>query len=131
MRDVIDSYRSRFITKSYKHFHEKVYKWVSHHPENINARTTALYGTLVKYLKVAVIILDTREKPHVIFKILNTCGDPLKQADLVKNTVMYEANVSDNEKKARHLWEHLTLRMTGGVIKMDNAETLRSALTDS
>ncbi len=103
MRDMIDAYRSRSITKAYKYFHDKVYEWVSRHA-NVDVRATALYDALTKQLKVAAIILDTKEKPHVIFEILNTRGEPLKQADLVKNTVMYEANVDDDEKKARQLW---------------------------
>ena len=36
-------------------------------------------------------------------EILNTREDPLKQVDLVKNTIMYEANFVDNEQKANQL----------------------------
>lgn len=53
---------------------------------------------------MAAIILDTREKPHIIFEILNTRGEPLKQADLVKAMIMYEGNAEDDKKKAKQLW---------------------------
>ena len=70
----------------------------------MDARYMALHGALIKHLKVAAIILDDWEKLHVILEILNTHREPLKEADLVKNMLMYEANVDDDEKKARQLW---------------------------
>ena len=104
IRDRINAFRTaRAITNAYNYFRENVGEWVSRHP-NVDVRATALYDALVKQLKVAAIILDTREKPHIIFEILNTRGELLKQADLVKNTIMYEANVVDSEQKAKQLW---------------------------
>lgn len=103
MRDSITPGQSRAITKAYEYFHENVYEWVNRHA-NVDARATALHDALVKQLKMAAIILDTREKPHIIFEILNTRGEPLKQADLVKAMIMYEGNAEDDEKKAKQLW---------------------------
>ena len=53
---------------------------------------------------MATIELDRREQPHFTFEILNSRGEPLKQADYIKNTVMYEADVIDDENQARALW---------------------------
>ena len=53
---------------------------------------------------MAVIDLDEGEKPHIIFETLNARGEPLKESDLVKNTIMYEADVIDDPHKARQLW---------------------------
>lgn len=104
IRDNIDpSRRPRPITIAYKYFREQVYEWVNRHA-NVDVRATALYDALTKQLKMAAIILDTREKPHIIFEILNTRGEPLKQADLIKSMIMYKANVDDDEQKARQLW---------------------------
>ncbi len=104
IRDRINAFgKARAITNAYNYFRENVGEWVSRHP-NVDVRATALYSALTEHLKMAAIILDTREKPHVIFEILNTRGELLKQADLVKNTIMYEANVVDSEQKAKQLW---------------------------
>ncbi len=53
---------------------------------------------------MAVIDLDTEEKPHIIFETLNARGEPLLQSDLIKNTVMYEANIVEEPERARALW---------------------------
>lgn len=107
IRDKIDPDRlPRAITNAYKYFHAQVHDWITipTHNATIDARATALYDALVKQLKVVSIILDTREERHVIFEILNARGEPLKQADLIKSTIMYKANVDDDELKAKELW---------------------------
>ena len=91
------------ITKAYNYFHENVREWVSRHAD-VDVRATALHDALVKQLEVVSIILDTREKPHLIFEILNSRGEPLKQGDLVKATIMFEADVVDDEEKAKKLF---------------------------
>ena len=68
------------------------------------ARADALEEVLTKYLQIAVIDLDEDEKPHIVFETLNARGEPLKQSDLIKNTVMYEADVIDDAEKAKELW---------------------------
>lgn len=104
IRDRISAFpTAHAITNAYNYFRENVGEWVNRHA-NVDDRAMALHESLVKHLKMAAIILDTKEKPHVIFEILNTRGEPLKQADLVKNTIMYEANVVDSEQKAKQLW---------------------------
>ena len=55
-------------------------------------------------MQIAVIDLDQDEKPHIIFETLNARSEQLKQSDLIKNTVMYEAGVIDDAQKARELW---------------------------
>ena len=95
--------QSHDITKAYNYFHENVHEWVSRHA-NVDVRATALHNALVKQLEVVSIILDTREKPHLIFEILNSRGEPLKQGDLVKATIMYEADVVDDEEQAKELF---------------------------
>ena len=91
------------ITRSYNYFHENVREWVSRHAD-VDVRAAALYDALVKRLEVVSIILDTGEKPHFIYAILNSRGEPLTQADLIKATIMYEADVVDDEKKAKQLF---------------------------
>ena len=91
------------ITRAFKFFKDKVDTWLEN-GDDVSDRADALEETLTKYLQIAVIDLDEDEEPHVIFETLNTRGEPLKQSDLVKNTVMYEADVVDEAKEADKLW---------------------------
>lgn len=79
-------------------------EWLNHQPERRTARADALEETLTRYFEIAVIDLDEDEEPHIIFETLNARGEPLEQSDLIKNTIMYEANVVDDANKARDLW---------------------------
>ena len=95
---------SRPIVNAYDHFRKRVSTWLNDEPENVGLRALALYEVLTTYLKVATIDLDAGEKPHFIFEILNSRGERLKEADYIKNTVMYEADVIDDGEKASALW---------------------------
>lgn len=92
------------ITQSLSYFKKSVHEWLHGGTSDASARAEALEKTLTEYIKIAVIDLDKDEKPHVIFETLNARGEPLTQSDLVKNVVMYEANVVDDARKASELW---------------------------
>ena len=92
------------IRSAYRYFKDAVHEWVDEEPAGRVGRCEALEETLTKYLNIAAIDLDEDEQPHVIFETLNARGEPLRQSDLVKNTVMYEAGVVDDAVKARELW---------------------------
>ena len=94
----------RAIGESFQYFKEEVADWLNQEPANRVARSNALEETLGQHLQVAAINLDDSEKPHFIFAVLNTRGEPLKQSDHIKNTVMYEADVVDDGRKASELW---------------------------
>jgi uncharacterized protein with ParB-like and HNH nuclease domain len=102
--DYIEDQRRSAISEAYKYFKAEVNKWLNSEPENRTARADALEDTLTEHLQIAAIDLHKDEKPHIIFETLNARGEPLKQSDLIKNTVMYEANVIDDAQKARELW---------------------------
>lgn len=112
------------ITKSYRFFKEKAESWLQDGDE-IAARADALEEALTKYLQFAVIDLDDDEKPHVIFETLNARGEPLTQSDLIKNTVMYEADVVDEVDDARRLWgmfEHEWWRQSTSEARVDRIQ---------
>ncbi len=94
------------ITKAYHYFKGQVDGWLSEAqtPEEKVSRADALEEALSHHLLIAVIDLDDDEEPHIIFETLNARGETLRQSDLVKNTVMYEAGVVDEADKARQLW---------------------------
>jgi hypothetical protein len=92
------------IAASYTYFKEKVEKWLNSDMVNRIARAEALEKALTKHLQIAAIDLDKDEQPHIIFETLNARAERLKESDLIKNTVMYEADVIDDVQKARELW---------------------------
>ena len=94
------------ITKAFQYFKEKVEGWLSEAdtPEERVRRSDALEEALAQSLLIAVIDLEDDEEPHIIFETLNARGEILKQSDLVKNTVMYEAGVVDEADAAQRLW---------------------------
>ena len=55
-------------------------------------------------LETAVLTLDSIEQPNKVFETLNARGEPLTQSELIKNTVMYEGNVIEDEAMANVLW---------------------------
>ncbi len=100
----INRYESLAISKAHEYFEIAVKDWLNIKPEDRKARADALEEALTKYLQIAVVDLDPEEKPHIIFETLNARGEPLTQSDLIKNTVMYEADVTDDPQKAKELW---------------------------
>ena len=100
----VDEDESLAISKAREYFEIAVGDWLLGKLEGRNARADALEEALTKYLQIAAIDLDPDEEPHNIFETLNARGEPLTQSDLIKNTVMYKADVIDNPQKARELW---------------------------
>ena len=92
------------ISEAYRYFKKEVSEWLYSDPENKSSRANTLKEVLTEHLQIVAIDLDKDEKPHIIFETLNARGEPLKQSDLIKNTVMYEADVIDDAQKARELW---------------------------
>lgn len=99
-----DQNKSLRIIEAYQYFEVAVRDWLNQEPEDRIARADALEEALTKYLQIAAIDLDQDEKPHVIFETLNARGEHLTQSDLIKNTVMFEANITDDLHKAREIW---------------------------
>ncbi len=63
-----------------------------------------LLDVLRNKLETAVLILDPNEQPNKVFETLNARAEPLKQSELIKNTIMYEGNVIENADRANILW---------------------------
>lgn len=92
------------IRGAYGYFVTEVENWLNENPTDRANRSDALEETLTTYFQTAAIDLDEDEEPHIIFETLNSRGESLKQSDLIKNTVMYEAKVVDDFDKANNLW---------------------------
>ena len=92
------------ISKAHEYFEIAVKEWMNEKPEDRKDRADALEESLTKHLQIAVIDLDQDEKPHLIFATLNGRAAILTQSDLIKNTVMYEADITDDPDEAKELW---------------------------
>ena len=94
------------ITKAFRYFEGKADEWLSKAKttKDRGRRSDALVEAFAQHLLIAVIDLDEEEEPHIIFETLNARGEVLRQSDLIKNTVMYEAKVVDDARKAQQLW---------------------------
>ena len=92
------------ITRAFKYFERKVTEWLNDGEYDINTKSDALEEALTERALIAAIDLNKEEKPHLIFETLNARGEPLRQSDLIKNTVMYEAGVVDDARAADRLW---------------------------
>lgn len=89
------------IVEAFNFFKEGVANWLD---TGSQSRADALETAITRQLQMAAIDLAEREEPHLIFEILNERGERLTQSDLIKNTIMYRANVVDDAGKARQLW---------------------------
>ena len=105
IRGRLDEHRTpRSVAEACGYFHREITQWLNKDIADVQLRADALYKAAIDHLKMATITLDAVEKPHFIFEILNTRGELLQQADHIKNTVMYEADVVDDAQKAQQLW---------------------------
>lgn len=67
-------------------------------------RCRALLVTLDEKMQTATLTLDPVEQPNVVFETLNGRAAKLKESELVKNTIMYEGGVVEDETRAEVLW---------------------------
>ena len=67
-------------------------------------RCQYLLDALEFKLETALLTLDSSEQPNVVFETLNARAEPLKPSELVKNTIMYEGRVTEDEERANVLW---------------------------
>ena len=72
--------------------------------QNTQENCQNLLYVLRHKLETAVLTLEPNEQPNKVFETLNARGEPLKQSELIKNTVMYEGNVIEDEGRANILW---------------------------
>lgn len=92
------------IDEAYGFFKLKVAAWLGDDSAPRGRKADALVATLRAGIEVAAVMLSKDEKAHLIFETLNERGEALTQSDRIKNTIMYEARVTDDEQRALRLW---------------------------
>jgi uncharacterized protein with ParB-like and HNH nuclease domain len=64
-----------------------------------------MHTTLIQEIMVVKIVLDKDENPYLIFESLNAKGEPLTQADLVRNYMLMRITDADEQEVAyRDFW---------------------------
>ena len=96
------------ITAAYYYFVDNIVEWLNANQEQRESRKSALESALTTKMEIVAITIDADEQPHMVFETLNARGEPLQQADLIKNVVMYEAEVVNDERLAGELWGMFT-----------------------
>lgn len=84
--------------------------------EEIQISAGKMLTTLVQCLQVVMINLDGKDDPYLIFESLNAKGEPLTQADLVRNYVLmrFKHSISSGGEQERvysNYWKPLELAL--------------------
>lgn len=99
--DAMDEERSSSNSKhslvvlAHEFFKEQTQYWLdteSAGKYQLNRRADALARAIQQHLELVVIDLGS-EDPHLIFETMNARGTPLLQSDMVKNNILYDANI--------------------------------------
>lgn len=93
---------SNALVKAYRFYRHKLEgKDPSGQPIEFNR----LHNILVQEIMVVDIVLDRDENPYLIFESLNAKGEPLTQADLVRNFLLMRiTNANEQELAYRDFW---------------------------
>jgi len=70
-----------------------------------------LYNVIRNSLVLVSIVLDKDDNPYLIFESLNAKGEPLTQADLIRNYFFMKIHVSAQEKVHAELWRPMQERL--------------------
>lgn len=79
------------MAEAYGYFRDQISRWLD--GGEPQARVLALTAALKDHLRLIVLDLDTTDEPQAIFETLNAHGTPLLPADLIKNWLIWEANL--------------------------------------
>ena len=95
------------IALAYAYFRRAASRWIdAAGPDNRRGRCGALKTAMLDHLQFVRILLDESEKPHDIFEVLNGRARALRQSDLVRNLVMYEAQEAHELEFVREVWSY-------------------------
>ena len=91
------AYKKSRIVEAHDYFIEKTDQWLDRFEEENGNRlkaATALEEMVSQGIELAVIDLRLIDDPHIIFETLNARGTPLLPSDMIKNQILYKAEVS-------------------------------------
>ncbi|MCY4475939.1 MAG: DUF262 domain-containing protein [Chloroflexi bacterium] len=96
------------IIRAHLYFKDASSKWFEADQNNRHARVQAMQKVLRDLLHIVVIDLTADDNAHVIFESLNARGERLREFELIKNMLMYEAEkvgVATGMSNGQLLWD--------------------------
>ncbi len=106
-------YANSRIVQAHDYFKGQVGQWLDKFDDRTDERmraVSAIEEVLRTKLQLVVIDLGDADDPHMIFETLNARGTPLLPSDMVKNKILYDAEIeisdddSDRSPEERRLW---------------------------
>jgi hypothetical protein len=91
------------ITQAYDFFWQQLAK--------SNVDLDRLHTAIVQRLVLVSIVLDTADNPYVIFESLNFKGEPLTQADLIRNFIFSNIETTKQEQVYAAHWQPMQDRL--------------------
>ncbi len=70
-----------------------------------------IHTVICKSLVLVSIVLDRDDNPYLIFESLNATGQPLTQADLIRNFVFMRVHSKQQDKVFREFWQPMQERL--------------------
>ena len=94
------------LNKAFRFFSSSIKTWLKDEPlySNGERRAEKLEAALSEHLQFVSVDLDDGEEPYTIFSTLNERGEILGPSDLIKNMLMQQAKVGEDEEKASEIW---------------------------
>lgn len=102
---------NRRISKAYKHFGKLIDEEVADLKENNPniSETGALFG-IVRKFQAAIMVgieVDTSKDAYMLFESLNHRGVPLSALDLIKNTLISQAETKSDADNSYEVWKQI------------------------
>lgn len=94
--------RDSLICQAYRFFRERIDK--STQDEDITLDLTKFKTLVLERLTLVSITLDEKDNPYLIFESLNYKGEPLTQADLVRNYFFMRLPREQHEAVYKEIW---------------------------
>ncbi len=98
------------IARAYHFFRKEMQR---KRPDGQSLDLERLRAIILKNLMVVSIVLDNGENPYLIFESLNGKGEPLTQADLVRNYIFLRIPEDDQQEAYQELWRPMEVQLGG------------------
>ncbi|MEC5425305.1 DUF262 domain-containing protein [Virgibacillus sp. C22-A2] len=94
--DISTDLNNSRILKAYWYFHEMIEKEIND--------LTIFKSTITGDLSIVSIVLSPEDNPYLVFESLNAKGQPLTQADLIRNYLFMRIPTEDQEDQYTRYW---------------------------
>lgn len=105
------NFGNRRIAKAYRHFSKLIEdKVVEIRNENHNITEVGALFSIVRKFETAVLVgieVDTNKDAYMLFESLNHRGVPLSALDLIKNTLIAQAEDASDADNSYEKWKHI------------------------